>query len=242
MKIVTLIVMFNAAIFIEGCASLGQLFSSRRQLEVTFVSQPAGASIYYKDKYKGVASQTLYFNIDDQERAQGHVVIGKAMAVWPSGATHTIASETFDITKGLSWKITMIRPVNAPNPDLDYRHANELERNQIEREKLKQLKEQKEQNELWGREKGDGREAAASLCQSLPFSSSQEDCMRIVRRARFFSHEAVTICKSMAFDSSKLDCLRAAADREYLKADIQICRHKAFDSQKIDCLRRGNRF
>lgn len=222
---------------IQGCASLGDLFMARHQLKVSIVSQPAGATLYYKGQYKGVAPQTLYFRIDEQERAQGYVSLGEMKAVWPSGATDTKAPENFAI--GSSWTVTMIRPADAPNPNVDYRHADDLERNQIEREKLKRLQEQDKQSP---REEEDGRERAASLCRSLTFSSTQDDCMRIVRNARFFSQGAVSICRSMTFDSGKQDCLRAAANREYLKADIQICKNKVFDSQKIDCLRKGRRF
>jgi hypothetical protein len=242
MKFSTMIIILLSAVVIQGCASLADLFSRNRQLEVTVVSQPAGASIYYKDKYKGVAPQTLYFSIDEEERGRGYLPLGEVKAVWPSGATDTRSSENFDITNGLSWKFTMIRPANAPNPDVDYRNANDFERNQIEREKLKRLKERDElsqREELFQREGGEGRERAASLCQSLTFSSDRDDCMRIVRNARFFSGGAVSVCRSLMFTSDKQECLRVAANREYLKADIQTCKNKMFASQKIDCLRRG---
>lgn len=248
----SILALFLSIVFIQGCASLGELFVGKTQMKITIISQPAGATIYYKDKYQGIAPKTIYFNIDETDRAQGYLSIGKMKAVWPSGAKSTRASDHFDHNESLSWTITLIRPADAPNPDVDYRHADTLERNRIEREKLKQRERENErrQRDDWGddRRRDDYRrdrgslENAASVCRNLIFSSEQNKCMSIVRNANYFSRGAVSICSNLIFAHEKLTCLRAIANREYLRADIQICKNNIFASEKISCLKRGRRY
>jgi hypothetical protein len=88
---------------------------------------------------------------------------------------------------------------------------------------------------------GDGRNVAARHCSTLSFSSRRDECMDVVRQARYLDEGAVEICKTLDFESNLLSCFRAITDRQYLDWDLTRIQEESFDSNKIDLLRRFGR-
>lgn len=83
----------------------------------------------------------------------------------------------------------------------------------------------------------DGRNEAVLACKNLFSSSSQNDCLGVVKDTDYFEIPAVQLCSSFFSDTSKVQCLKTIRDKKYLSAELEVCKEKFSDSAKMDCLK-----
>ena len=103
-------------LFAVGCA--------QTSMKVTYRSDPPYASVYARDgTYRGVCPLTLWYPVDAEARAQGHLYAKGMTMRWVSGAEKT-SRETIKITvDGTNRQVTFVRPKDAPNAHIDAAYA-----------------------------------------------------------------------------------------------------------------------
>lgn len=83
-----------------------------------------------------------------------------------------------------------------------------------------------------------GLDRASRYCASLSMSSDREECMDVVRQARYMHDDATRICIDLSFQSERLECFEVIRDKYYYEGDIRIIERESFESNKIDLLRK----
>lgn len=105
---------------LSGCAS---------QLQLTYHSDPAGAVLYSQGQRVGYTPKTLYYQVSDEDKKRGFLILANTRVQWASGATAEAKSVRADISRyGLSQQMTFQRPTGVPGREADTRFALELER------------------------------------------------------------------------------------------------------------------
>lgn len=79
---------------------------------------------------------------------------------------------------------------------------------------------------------------AYSVCGSMDFDSSKNECIALVRSAEhdYFDQGAIDVCLSMDFDSSKNECIKNIKSKIYDNFELRVCSDESFDSSKNKCL------
>lgn len=114
--IITMIIMVTA---ISGCSS--------RKLEVTYYSDPIGASLYTPSgRSLGKAPITLEYRVTRDERRDGSKIIATPEARWISGAREAsgrMLVEFSNSRRRQHFKYTFNRPTNVDGLETDMRYA-----------------------------------------------------------------------------------------------------------------------
>lgn len=105
-----------ASIFLTGCATIDP-----DQTEVTFDSNPPGATIYIGETAIGVGPVSRRWNMNGKQTG----VLPTMSARWVSGARVDI---NITVTRGKGNSYTFQRPSGAPNLDADIQWAIHLQR------------------------------------------------------------------------------------------------------------------
>ncbi|MEK6662379.1 MAG: hypothetical protein AABY73_00805 [Pseudomonadota bacterium] len=114
------IILFFAVFFVSGCAS---------QLRVTYQSDPPGAVLYSGGQRVGYTPQTLHYNVTDDVKKRGFVVLADTKVVWASGAAAEAKALKADLTRsGYSQQYMFNRPSNIPGLETDLRFSLDLDR------------------------------------------------------------------------------------------------------------------
>jgi hypothetical protein len=108
--------------FIAGCAN---------QLQVTYYSDPPGATLYAGDRNLGRAPLTFNYDISEADQKRGSMNLQGLTARWVSGASQSYGTFTSNLNIGKSQHFTLKRPSNAPGLSTDMNYALELEKLQI---------------------------------------------------------------------------------------------------------------
>lgn len=125
-----------------GCASMNEV-------KVMYYSDPGFASLYQNGTtYMGKCPVLLTYSVNDSDKARGYIKT-RVGTMWPSGAKKN--SNVTVHLNGPEQHVTIRRPDNYPNRELDVAHALEKERLGIERERTQLMerntKVREEQNE-----------------------------------------------------------------------------------------------
>jgi len=110
-------------------------FLERKQLVVTYQSDPPGATIYSGGRNCGVAPQTLYYNIQEEYLSGDIYPCVEVEARWASGATTTVSPNRYNTREGLSWSRTLTRPSHAPGLEMDVNYYLSLENLKLEQQR-----------------------------------------------------------------------------------------------------------
>lgn len=108
----------------SGCAST---------LSVTYLTDPPGAVLYQGDQRFGYTPTTLNYQVTDEARKRGYMLLQGTSVRWASGASAEISSLRADLSIGLNQQFNFIRPENYPGREEDMRFSLEIERLSIQR-------------------------------------------------------------------------------------------------------------
>jgi hypothetical protein len=120
-----------SAMLVVGCSS---------KLAVSYGCDPVGATLYQNSNLSSVQCPTvLYYPITDDDEKRGVMKLSGFTARWVSGASVSVSYITADLNKhGLRQSYNFIRPVDAPNIELDVQYAIEYQRNLLKQQELDQ--------------------------------------------------------------------------------------------------------
>jgi len=107
------------SIFMAGCAN---------QLQMTYYSDPPGATLYAGDRNLGRAPLTFNYDISEADQKRGSMNLQGLTARWVSGASQSYGTVTSNLNIGKSQYFTLKRPSNAPGLTADMNYALELEK------------------------------------------------------------------------------------------------------------------
>jgi len=103
---------------LQACASLGAL-------QVTYYSDPSGASLYEDGKYMGQAPVTLRYNLSNTALQSRATKIKGLTARWVSGATTSLNLTNVNLNNGFQQTYTFVRPTAYPGREMDVAYAIE---------------------------------------------------------------------------------------------------------------------
>ncbi len=106
-------------IFMTGCAN---------QLQMTYYSDPPGATLYAGDRNLGRAPLTFHYDISEADQKRGSMNLQGLTARWISGASQSYGTVTANLNTGKTQYFTLKRPSNAPGLSTDMNYAIELEK------------------------------------------------------------------------------------------------------------------
>lgn len=112
-------------VLISGCAS---------GLNVTYHSDPAGATLYAGNQRFGYTPQTLRYQISEEDQKRGYVILQGASVRWASGVSANITSLRADLRNGFNQQFMFNRPADYPGYEVDARFALELEKLKVMRQ------------------------------------------------------------------------------------------------------------
>jgi hypothetical protein len=115
-------VLFTAAllpVLLSGCA---------KQLAVTYMSDPPGATLYQGQENFGYTPKTLYYKISVENKERGKMTLQGMSVRWASGATASSPSVIVDLSIGANQQLTFLRPESVAGREIDIQFALELER------------------------------------------------------------------------------------------------------------------
>ena len=130
MSIRKFMLILTSLLALEGCAT---------NLEVTYKSDPPGATLYTNGKSLGYAPVTLNYQVDEKDRQRGWLLLSAPTAKWLSGAEASRADGIrAELRNSLSQEYTFYRPDNFPGREQDVRFGLEVERLQVEKARADQ--------------------------------------------------------------------------------------------------------
>lgn len=129
----SLIVLIVTLLVLNGCAG---------SLSVTYHSDPPGAVLYEGQKQFGHTPVTLNYQIREEDRKRGYMMLQGPTVRWASGASASIRSIKADLSTGTNKQFTFMRPDNVPGRDADVRFALELEKLALMRRQLQAQEDQ----------------------------------------------------------------------------------------------------
>jgi len=145
-------------ISISGC--------SLNMLNVSYFSDPPGATLYQDNQRFGFTPILLRYQITEEDRKRGYSVLRGTSVVWASGATANIKSLRADLSIGQNLQFTFRRPADHPGMEADVKFALELERLAIMRRQA-EAQEAQAAVQLFGG-LGQPRQPAVTNCVSRP--------------------------------------------------------------------------
>lgn len=111
-----------ASLLFAGCAA---------QIQLTYLSDPPGATLYRQGVPVGLTPQVISFPAGEAFEKGGQcVTIPAASAKWASGAQAALPDQQICPPQGLAHRFLFVRP-DVPGRDVDMHFALELERNRI---------------------------------------------------------------------------------------------------------------
>ena len=110
--------------FMVGCAN---------QLQMTYYSDPPGATLYAGDRNLGRAPLTFHYDISEADQKRGSMNLQGLTARWVSGASQSYGTVTTNLNIGKNQYFTFKRPSDAPGLSTDMNYALELEKLQVMR-------------------------------------------------------------------------------------------------------------
>jgi hypothetical protein len=108
------------ALAVSGCTS-----------ELLVKSDPEFATIYSGNQNFGAAPVYLSYKITKQDRKIGFIIADTLTARWISGATLKMPIQ-LNFKEGKHHEITLIRPADYPNVNLDANYVQERTKKEIE--------------------------------------------------------------------------------------------------------------
>lgn len=99
-------------------------------LQVTYNSDPPGATLYEDGKPVGTTPHTLNYQPDDTFNNGGCLLLRATSVTWASGATASSSGLSACRSTGTSQVYTFVRP-DVPGRDIDMNFALQLQRNRI---------------------------------------------------------------------------------------------------------------
>jgi len=115
--------LFFLVLFASGCAT---------NLRVTYNSEPIGAALYEGSTFLGTTPVTINYNVTEEQRKAGRMLLRGTSVRWVSGASANISSLTADMQQyGYHQTFTFRRPDGVPGYDVDANYALQLQRNAI---------------------------------------------------------------------------------------------------------------
>jgi len=109
------------ALALGGCAT---------RINVTYRSDPPGATLYEEGRPMGMTPYTAWYEPDETFKNGGCRKFKGTSVKWASGATASIASLDACASNGWNQHYTFIRP-DVPGRDVDMNFALQLQRNNI---------------------------------------------------------------------------------------------------------------
>jgi hypothetical protein len=106
-------------VLLSGCA---------KQLAITYMSDPPGATLYQGQQNFGFTPKTLYYKISAEDTERRKMTLQGMSVRWASGATASISSVGVDLSTGANQQFTFLRPENVAGREIDIQFALELER------------------------------------------------------------------------------------------------------------------
>lgn len=114
-----------AAVLVSGCAAT--------QIQVDYLSDPPGATLYEGGKALGVTPTSLYYAIEPSFENGGCQRARGTSVMWASGAKTEIGHLSLCKNNGYRQNYSFSRP-DVPGRDVDLNYALQLQRNSIMRQ------------------------------------------------------------------------------------------------------------
>lgn len=97
-------------------------------LMVTYYTEPAGGMVFQGSQHMGRAPVCLSYPVSDDENRNGSKLLAPITVQWVSGARTTTGTNYADLRKyGFSQQLTVNRPPDAPNAQIDAAYGAQLE-------------------------------------------------------------------------------------------------------------------
>lgn len=119
MKNFTIITLLLIAVSSSGCAT---------RVNVTYNSDPPGASLYQGSQPMGYCPTTLVYNISPQDRQRGYMLLQGTEVKWVSGATANIAQLRANLSTGEYQQFTFMRPSGVEGMETDAKFGLEVQK------------------------------------------------------------------------------------------------------------------
>ena len=122
---------------------LAIVFSGCTQLNVTYFSDPPGADIVISGVNRGPGPVRLNYPLTKEQESAGRLSVQAGYAQWRSGATKNVPSITLDLTQGMVHHFRFVRPSDSPGIQVDIDYANQLRAARLEQQRrAEQLRQQ----------------------------------------------------------------------------------------------------
>jgi hypothetical protein len=126
------------------CALLLLAVTGCSQVQITYYSEPEGATIVISGVNHGTSPVTLYYNPTKEHETAKNMSVQGGYAQWMSGAIARKEFFSIDLSGGRSFTYTFNRPHNAPNAEIDTNYANQLRAARLERRRQAEQRRQAE--------------------------------------------------------------------------------------------------
>lgn len=147
-----------ATLLFAGCAA---------QIQLTYLSDPPGATLYRQGVPVGLTPQVVRFPAGEGFEKQGQcVTIPAVQAKWASGAQTALPDQQICPPQGLEHRFLFVRP-DVPGRDVDMNFALQLDRNRIMQEQAEAAR-QRAENERRRIEEERRRRAEAARQANKP--------------------------------------------------------------------------
>ena len=84
---------------------------------------------------------------------------------------------------------------------------------------------------------GDRNTAYEAVCKNMPFSPDRAQCVQTIKPFNYFDNSALSICQRLPFASTQMECLGIIGDKRYEAYEINACIETVFESERLKCLR-----
>lgn len=129
-------------LLVGGCA--------KTKVSITYRSDPEYATLYeVPGKRMGTCPVTLIYRVDAEDRLRGTMSVRGVKARWVSGAETVYSLITVDLSNGYKQQFTCVRPLEAPNAEIDAEYAIQKEQNALMDRQVKVQEYQKYRNDHW---------------------------------------------------------------------------------------------
>lgn len=112
-------------------------------VSVSYVCDPPGAQLY--EEYSkparnlGTCPTTVTYDVPDEKKAQGFILVRGVTAVWASGASQASPSSKVDLQDGYATNVEIKRPGDVPGYEDDVRYGRDLETGQMLDQQLRHM-------------------------------------------------------------------------------------------------------
>ena len=133
MKRVALLSVLVISLSLSGCNKLlfPELYKLENQLNVTYHSDPPGATLYQGSQSMGYCSTTLVYEITKEDKKRGYKLLQGTQAKWVSGAHAEISQLRANLKTGNYQQFTFKRPTGIGGLEADARFGLEVQKMQL---------------------------------------------------------------------------------------------------------------